>query len=284
MTIAPDRPPRACVIGWPAGHSRSPIIHGFWLAQLGLAGAYERAAVPPEEFAHFIQGLAAAGFVGANVTVPHKEAAFALCARTTETAARLQAVNTLWFEAGELCGDNTDVEGFVAALDQDAPGWADRASKAVVLGAGGAARAIVQGLLSRGIERIALVNRTKGRAMALAAQFGAPVEAFDWGDARRALADADLLVNTTSLGMSGQPTLDLDLAPLPPRAIVCDIVYVPLETEFLRAARGRGLRGVSGLGMLLHQAAPGFARWFGVKPTVTSELRRLVEADIPKGA
>ncbi|WP_026607795.1 shikimate dehydrogenase [Methylocapsa acidiphila] len=283
MTDARETPPKACIIGWPAGHSRSPMIHGFWLAELRIAGAYERAPVPPEDFARFIRNLAANGFVGANVTLPHKEAAFALCDRTTETAAKLRAANTLWIEDGELHGDNTDVEGFLAALDQDAPGWADRSGKAVVLGAGGAARAIVHALLSRGVERIVLVNRTKDRAQALAEQAGAGVVAAEWGDAS-ALAEADLLVNTTSLGMSGQPPLDLDLAPLSAGATVCDIVYVPLETELLRRARTRGLRGVSGLGMLLHQAAPGFARWFGAKPCVSPELRALVEADILKSA
>ncbi len=284
MSAKPEALPKACVIGWPAGHSRSPMIHGFWLERLGLAGAYERAAVPPEDFTRFIHDLGRAGFVGGNVTLPHKEAAFALCARPTETARKLAAANTLWFEAGALCGDNTDVEGFLAALDQDAPGWADRAGKAVVLGAGGAARAIVHALLTRGFERIALVNRTLARAMALAAASGALVEAVDWRGTGAALAEADLLVNTTSLGMVGQPPLDLNLSPLPTRAVVCDIVYVPLETPLLRAAEARGLRGVSGLGMLLHQAAPGFARWFGVRPAVTAELRALVEADILKGA
>lgn len=282
MTGDHNAPPKACVIGWPAGHSRSPIIHGYWLAQHKIAGAYERAAIPPQDFPRFIRDLAGNGFVGANVTLPHKQAAFELCDWTTETAARLQAVNTLWLEDGKLCGDNTDVEGFLAALDHDAAGWDEHIGKAVVLGAGGAARAIVHALLSRGLERIALINRTKERALELAAQFGAAIEAVGWEDLGRALDNADLLVNTTSLGMKGQPPLALDLAPMSPRAVVCDIVYVPLQTELLRAAEARGLRGVSGLGMLLHQAAPGFARWFGVRPVVTSELRALVEADILK--
>jgi len=282
MSPESSHQPKACVIGWPAGHSRSPIIHGYWLAQHGLAGSYERAAVAPEDFASFVHDFARNGFVGANVTLPHKQAAFELCDATTETAAKLQAVNTLWLEDGKLRGDNTDVEGFLAALDQEAPGWAAHAGKAVVLGAGGAARAIIQALLLCGVKKITLINRTKDRALELAGQAGAAVEAADWAEPGRALSDADLLVNTTSLGMKGQPPLEIDLGPLPAQAVVSDIVYVPLETELLRMAKARGLRGVSGLGMLLHQAAPGFSRWFGVRPIVTAELRALVEADILK--
>lgn len=273
---------KACVIGWPAGHSRSPLIHGFWLSRLKIPGSYERVAVPPEDFKAFIRSLPSKGFAGANVTLPHKQAAFELCDWTTETAARLQAVNTLWFEAGQLKGDNTDVEGFLAALDQDARGWDAAAQKAVVLGAGGAARAIVHGLSLRGFRSIAIVNRTRARALELADQLGVAADAIDWAERADALANADLLVNTTSLGMKGEPLLEIDLSPLPKNAVVCDIVYVPLETGLLREARALGLRGVSGLGMLLHQAAPSFARWFGVKPEVTAELRALVEADILK--
>ncbi|SFJ98976.1 shikimate dehydrogenase [Methylocapsa palsarum] len=272
--------PKACVIGWPVSHSRSPMIHGFWLDQLKIAGSYEREAVAPQDFPEFAHSLAARGFAGGNVTLPHKEAAFALCSRTTQTARMLQAVNTLWFEDGLLCGDNTDAEGFLGALDQDAPGWADRAENAVVLGAGGAARAILFALLQRGVKQISLANRTKARADDLARHFGPAVESIAYDALPAALKHAGLLVNTTSLGMKGQPPLDVDLAPLPAFAVVCDIVYVPLETDLLAAARKRGLRAVSGLGMLLHQAVPGFERWFGTRPSVSQELRALVEADI----
>jgi len=268
------------VIGWPVAHSRSPMIHGFWLTRHGIEGSYARAAVAPDQLEAFLRGLAAQGYVGANVTLPYKERAFELCAIATETASRLGAVNTLWLEDGRLHGDNTDVAGFLDALDQDAPGWDACKGAAVVLGAGGAARAIVDALLVRGIERIIVVNRTRARAEDIAARAGERASSADWDACAEVLGAADLLVNTTSLGMIGQPPLEIDLAALPPTAVVCDIVYVPRETELLRLAGARGLRAVSGVGMLLHQAVPGFRRWFGVTPLVTPELRRLVEADI----
>lgn len=280
MTLSSPRPPKACVIGWPVAHSRSPSIHRFWLERLHIAGSYELAAVTPEDFASFARGLSRHGFIGANVTLPHKETAFLLCDVTFPAAERLKAVNTLWIEAGQLHGDNTDCAGFLGAMDQEAPGWDKTPSTAVVLGAGGAARAIVHALQSRGMQPILVANRTKARAINLAADFGAPVEVLDFGDLPGAMAGAGLLVNTTSLGMRGQPPLSLDLAPLPARAIVSDIVYVPLETPLVTAAKARGLKTVPGLGMLLHQAVPGFARWFGRRPEVTAELRRLIEADI----
>ncbi|MGH6800032.1 MAG: shikimate dehydrogenase [Methylocella sp.] len=272
--------PKACVIGWPVAHSRSPLIHRFWLERLKIEGSYEPAAVAPAGFPGFVQGLARQGFAGANVTLPHKQKAFELCDVTTGTAARLKVVNTLWIEAGKLCGDNTDAAGFAGALDQDAPGWDMNSSKAVVIGAGGAARAIVYALKLRGMKRIFLINRTKERALEFALDFGASIEVEDFPGLPGALSGANLLVNTTSLGMRGQPPLAIDLASLPRDAVVADIVYVPLETGLIEAARARGLRAVSGLGMLLHQAVPGFERWFGVKPCVTPELRNLVEADI----
>jgi shikimate dehydrogenase len=275
--------PKACVIGWPVAHSRSPLIHRFWLERLKIAGAYELAAVAPDDFPAFVRGLARNGFVGANVTLPHKQSAFELCDVTFPAAKRLKAVNTLWIEAGKLCGDNSDCHGFLGALDQDAPGWDQGSRTAVVLGAGGAARAIVHALQLRGMTRIFLVNRTRERAEKLAGDFEAPAEVVDFVDLPGAMAGAGLLVNTTSLGMRGQPALMVDLAPLPPRAIVSDIVYVPLETLLVKGAKARGLRAVSGVGMLLHQAVPGFERWFGEKPHVTAELRGLVEADILAG-
>jgi len=276
---------RAFVVGYPIAHSRSPMIHNFWLARAGIDGRYERVAVPPEAFGVFLQGLAAEGFVGGNVTVPHKEAAFRGVEVEDSVARALEAVNTIWLEGGVLKGANTDVAGFLANLDQSAPGWDRRAGRepldrAVVLGAGGAARAVLYGLLERRIGEIILANRTLARAEALASHFGPKVRVVSWEDAGAALEGAGLLVNTTSLGMKGQPPLDLDLAALPSSSLVTDIVYVPLETPLLAAARGRGLRTVDGLGMLLHQAVPGFERWFGVRPVVDAELRALVVADI----
>jgi shikimate dehydrogenase len=276
--------PKACVIGWPVAHSRSPLIHGFWLDQLKIDGSYELAAVAPAGFPAFVRDLARQGFAGANVTLPHKQTAFDVCDATTTTAASLKTVNTLWIESGKLRGDNTDAAAFAGALDQEAPGWDINSGKAVVIGAGGAARAIVYALKLRGMKRIFLINRTKERALELASDFGASIDVVDFPGLPGALVSASLLVNTTSLGMRGQPPLAIDLAPLPPDAVVADIVYVPLETALMRAARARGIRAVSGIGMLLHQAVPGFERWFGVKPCVTSELRSLVEADIAAGS
>ncbi len=272
--------PRACVVGWPIAHSRSPLIHSFWLRSLGIDGVYDRVAVRPGEFAEFAEGIGRAGLIGANVTVPHKEAAFLACGRLTANAGDLGAVNTLWREKGELCGDNTDVVGFLANLDEQAPGWRDETQNADVIGAGGAARAVIQALISAGTERIVIVNRTVDRAERLAPRFARAVRAAPWSVLPPLLTDADLLVNATSLGMTGQPALEIDLDPLGARAIVADIVYVPLETPLLTAARLRGLRAINGLGMLLHQAAPGFERWFGVRPAVTPELRALIEANI----
>jgi shikimate dehydrogenase len=240
--------------------------------------------VPPGAFAEFAARIGANGLVGANVTVPHKEAAYAVCDKVTKTAAELGAVNTLWREGDELWGDNTDVAGFLANLDEHAPDWRERADVAIVLGAGGAARAVVSGLLSRRVEKLIIVNRTLDRAQRLADHFAGRVVARNWADLPALLEQAGLLVNTTSLGMAGQPPLDIDLAPLAAGAIVADIVYVPLETPLLAAARAQGLRTVEGLGMLLHQAAPSFERWFGARPKVTLELRALIEADVAKSS
>jgi shikimate dehydrogenase len=277
--------PRAFVIGWPIAHSRSPLIHNYWLKTLGLPGSYERVAVRPEALMDFLGSFANEGFVGGNVTIPHKEGAFALCAETTPRATLLRAVNTLWMEGGLLHGDNTDAAGFLSSLDADAPSWAERCEKAVVIGAGGAARSIVSAIMSRSRYRMTLINRSQARGVELIALAHAidparAIELADFSVLRDCLAGTDLLVNTTSLGMANQPPLDIDLTPLPDRAVVADIVYVPLETELLAAARARGLRTSGGLGMLLHQAVPGFARWFGKVPEVTPELRDLVVRDI----
>jgi len=271
-------PPAACLIGWPAAHSRSPLIHHYWLRTLGIAGGYVIEAVPPDEFKDFLFRLSLRGFVGANVTRPHKESALAL-SKPDARARAVGAANTLWFENGELCSTNTDVEGFINNLDASAPGW-DGCEDALVLGAGGAARAVVFGLLDRGIKRVHLANRTVARARALADQFGASVLPVAWDALGDILPRAGLLVNTTSLGMKGQPPLEIDVARLPPSAVVADLVYVPLDTPLLTASRTCALKTADGLGMLLHQAVRGFELWFGQRPEVTAELRALVEADL----
>jgi shikimate dehydrogenase len=268
----------ACLIGWPAAHSRSPLIHHYWLRTLGIEGGYNIEAVPPEGFAEFVLHLSTHGFVGANVTIPHKERALAL----TKPDARARAVgaaNTLWYEGDELCSTNTDIEGFIYNLDACAPGW-DKVEDALVLGAGGSSRAVLFGLMERGVKRVHLANRTMERAGALADQFGASVLPVAWDAIGELLPRAKLLVNTTSLGMHGQPALELDVSRLPPDAAVADLVYVPLQTPLLAAARARGLKTADGLGMLLHQAVRGFELWFGQRPEVTPELRELVEADL----
>ena len=272
---------RAFVVGHPISHSRSPIIHGFWLDRAGIPGSYERIDIAPAELPAFLRSLAAVGYVGGNVTIPHKEAACSLVDEATPRAARLGAVNTLWFERGRLIGDNTDGEGFLASVSQTiGPGWADGIETALLLGAGGAARAIVGALLDAGIPRIIVANRTEARARDLARIAPDRIEGLPWAALPKCLSRANLLVNTTQCGMAGQPRLEFDVTCLPADAIVADIIYVPLETELLAAARAYGLRTVTGLGMLLHQAVPGFERWFGIRPEVTPELRVLIESDI----
>lgn len=270
---------KAFVIGHPIAHSRSPKIHGHWLKAYGIAGSYEAIDVAPGDLASFIAGLRENGFRGGNVTIPHKEAVFGLVERRDSAAELIGAVNTLWFEDGRLWGGNTDAHGFAANLDEYAPGWAAN-GPAVVLGAGGAARAVVHALKERGVRDIRILNRTLERAAELRDRFGDGVSAHRLEAAGELLADAGLLVNTTALGMHGNEGLPADPAALPDTAIVTDIVYVPLETPLLAAARARGLACVDGLGMLLHQAVPGFERWFGKRPEVTAELRDLVLADL----
>jgi len=272
------KPRAACLIGWPAAHSRSPLIHHYWLRTLGIEGGYVIEAVPPDEFKDFLFRLSHRGFVGANVTIPHKERALAL-SKPDERASAVGAANTLWYQDGELCSTNTDVEGFIDNLNSSAPGW-ETAEDALVLGAGGSARAVVFGLLERGVKRVHLANRTTERARALSDQFGARVLPVAWDAIGDLLPRAGLLVNTTSLGMLGQPALELDVDLLPSHAVVADLVYVPLQTPLLAATRARGLKTADGLGMLLHQAVRGFELWFGQRPQVTSELRSLVEADL----
>ncbi len=274
---------RACVMGHPIAQSRSPMLHGYWLTQHGIAGEYDRQDVPPDGFADFFKGFRAAGYIGGNVTAPHKQTALKLMAHIDGAAQAIGAINTIWLEGEDWVGGNTDAHGFIANLDDRAPGWDSTAKTAVLLGAGGATRAIIYALRLRGLAVI-LVNRTRATADALAAGFNATpgplVSVMDWDRMADALARADLLVNATVLGMLGKPAMKIDLTALPPAATVCDIVYVPLETGLLRQARTRGHRTVDGLGMLLHQAVPAFARWFGVTPSVTPELRHLIEADI----
>jgi len=275
-----NKPRAACLLGWPAAHSRSPLIHHYWLRTLGIAGGYTIEAIPPEGFAEFVLRLAAHGFVGANVTIPHKERALALTV-PDDRARAVGAANTLWYADGELRSTNTDVEGFINNLDACAPGW-DRVDDVLVLGAGGSSRAVVFGLTERGIKRVYLANRTLTRAQALAEQFGAHVLPVAWDGVGELLPRAELLVNTTSLGMHGQPALDIDVGLLPLHAVVADLVYVPLETALLSSARARGLKTADGLGMLLHQAVRGFELWFGQRPEVTPELRALIESDLTK--
>jgi shikimate dehydrogenase len=276
---------RAFIVGHPIKHSRSPLIHGYWLKTHGIAGTYERIDIEPVNFGNFLKSFHENGFAGGNVTIPHKEAAFAGVARRTERAERLGAVNTLWVENGVLWGDNTDVLGFMTHLDLSlGTGWEQDVDTALVLGAGGAARGIVAGLQDRPLKRILVANRTISKAQELVRhleRFSAvELEALAWENLDRALPQSQLIINTTSLGMAGQPPLLLDFAHAPGNAIVSDIVYVPLRTPLLAAAEAHGLRTIDGLGMLLHQAAPGFERWFGARPEVTPELRDLIVADL----
>ena len=271
----------ACVIGWPVAQSRSPVIHRYWLKLYGLEGAYGQEAVRPEEIAEFLKTLGSHGYAGANVTLPHKEAALAAADRADQAATTIGAANTLWLDAkGLLHASNTDAYGFMTHLAQEAPDWNKGKRPVMVLGAGGAARAILQGLIEAGASKILLANRTGDRAKALAQSFGPRVSVVPWEDRSKALAGCGLLVNTTSLGMTGKPPLDINTSALPLDAIVADIIYSPLETPLLAAAVGRGNRTVDGLGMLLHQAVPGFEHWFGVRPEVTPALRAHVAAHL----
>jgi shikimate dehydrogenase len=268
----------AGVVGWPVGHSLSPRLHGFWLDRHGIDGAYLPLAVAPERFESALRGLGDMGFRGVNVTVPYKQTALALCDEVAPLAARIGAVNTLVFEDGRLKGSNTDAFGFLENLRQGAPAWDPAAGPALILGAGGAARAVAVALLDAGAAELRLTNRTAARAEALAQELGGPVTAVPWEARGAVLEDLALLINTTSLGMAGQPPFELDLTTLPAGALVTDIVYAPLETDLLARARARGNPVVDGLGMLLHQARPGFETWFGVAPEVTAELRSFVLA------
>jgi shikimate dehydrogenase len=271
---------RACVIGWPIDHSRSPAIHNYWLKRYGLDGEYTKIAVPPADLGEFLKGLSGHDLQGCNVTFPHKEAAFRFADETEASARAVEAANTLWLENGRLFAANTDTYGFMTYLGLQAPEWKNRDAPVAVLGAGGAARAIVFGFLEAGVPEVRVFNRSEDRAEALARQFGSRVTPCSWNDRLRLAADASVIVNATSVGLKGEGSLALDFSVFDERSVVADIVYVPLETEFIRDARARGLKVVDGLGMLLHQAVPGFEKWFGIRPEVTAELFEMIVADI----
>ena len=268
----------AGVMGWPVGHSLSPLLHGYWLTAHAIDGAYVPLAVKPDDFESAVRMLPQLGFAGANVTIPHKQAALAAVDELDDVAVRIGAVNTIVVRRdGRLWGTNTDAYGFLENLKAKHPAWDPAAGPAVVIGAGGAARAVVVALLDAGVASVRLTNRSRARAEALARDLDAKkIEVTDWDMRVSALAGACLLVNTTSLGMTGQPPLDLDLAHLPQAAAVYDIVYVPLDTDLLKAAKGAGHPTIDGIGMLLHQARPGFAAWFGIEPVVDQALTTYV--------
>ena len=278
-----DRNNTVFICGWPVAHSRSPIIHNYWIKHHKIEAKYTKQPISPQDFPIFINNLVEYSYLGGNVTLPHKETAYELVKHLDPVAKRLGAVNTLWIENGQLHGANTDGHGFLANLDQFAVGWDDLDKKqqtVIVLGAGGAARAIVDAIVSRGFQNIKIVNRTVSRAKKLASVFGNDTSAHEWQELPKLLQNTGLLVNTTSLGMEGKAPLEIDLDPLPSNCLVNDIVYVPLKTPLLKQAALRDLIAVDGLGMLLHQAVPGFEKWFGVRPKVTDELRRLVIDDL----
>ncbi len=270
---------KAGVIGWPITQSRSPLIHGTWLEEQGIEGSYEKYSVAPDELPSFIQNLKQNGFAGLNLTIPHKEQVLSLVDEITHEAKAIGAANTLWFEQDKLIAGNTDGYGFLTHLQTSAPKW-QASMPALILGAGGAARAIIYALLQAGVPEIILTNRTAQRADQLAKEFGNKISTISWESKEQALSRCGLLVNSTSLGMTGKPALEINIDTLPPQAVVYDIVYAPLETDLLKAARQKGLEAVDGLGMLLHQAVPGFEKWFGTRPQVTQALYEKVVQDL----
>ncbi|MCQ0969332.1 shikimate dehydrogenase (plasmid) [Paracoccus sp. TK19116] len=273
----PTHVPLAGVIGMPIAHSRSPLLHGHWLKTYGIAGHYVPMAIMPEHLAEVLRILPRAGFVGLNVTIPHKEAVLTLADVVTDRAALIGAANTLIFRAdGKIHADNTDGYGFIANLRQHAPDWQPDDGPAAVIGAGGAARAVVASLLDSGVRELRITNRTRMRAEQIKAEFGARVVVYEWAQAGNMLQGAATVVNATSLGMTGKQPLRVPLDALEPGALVNDLVYAPLETPFLAEAKARGCRTVDGLGMLLHQAAPGFERWFGQRPAIDDDTRAAV--------
>ncbi len=277
----PSRFLLAGVMGWPVMHSRSPLLHNYWFQRHGLAGTYVPLAIAPERLGPALRALHPLGFAGCNLTIPHKQAAMGLVDEVDSVAKRIGAISCVSVKAdGSLAGTNNDCFGFIENLRQTVPTWRADAGPAVVLGAGGGARAVAYALMREGVAEIRVINRSAERAQALAAEFGRPLEALSWDRRHDALAGAALVVNTTSQGMVGQPALDLRLDALPASAIAADIVYVPLETPFLAAARARGHRTVNGLGMLLHQGRPAWKAWFGIETEVTDELRGVLERSL----
>ena len=276
-----DRFLLAGVMGWPVMHSRSPLLHNFWFKQHGLAGTYVPLAIEPRGLAAALRALHPLGFAGVNLTIPHKQHAMTLVDEVDTVAVRIGAISCVVVRPdGTLFGSNNDCYGFIHNLKQEQPGWRAGAGPIVVLGAGGGARAVCYGLLQEGAREIRLVNRTLARAKGIAAEFGDVIEALSWEERHDALEGAAMVVNATSQGMSGQPALDIRLDQLPKGALAADIIYVPLETPFLAAARMRGNRTVNGLGMLLHQGRPAWKAWFGIDTQVTPELRTLLEQSL----
>ncbi len=282
--MAEVMPPRfllASVMGWPVMHSRSPMLHNYWMRQHALTGVYVPLAIQPDGLAAALRALHPLGFSGCNLTLPHKQTAMAVVDEVDEVARRIGAISCVTVRAdGSLAGTNNDCFGFIHNLKQEYPNWRADAGPAVVLGAGGGARAVCYALMQAGATEIRVVNRSFARAQSLAADFGAPLQALPWEQRHAALDGAAMAVNTTSLGMAGQPALDIRLDALPKTALAADIIYIPLETPLLAAARRRGNRTSNGLGMLLHQARPAWKLWFGIEPAVTVELREMMERSL----
>lgn len=273
---------KSCIIGYPARHSRSPLIHNYWINKYGIDGIYEINEIMPLDIELYLESFKEKCYAGANITIPYKELVFNISDIKSNSALRIGAANTIWVDRGLLYCDNTDVDGFLNSLDNEAPSWDENLSKCIVLGAGGAARAVIFGLLARGAREVVIVNRSIAKARAIASAFQGNIRCCEWDRLDDEIVQANFIVNTTSLGMKGQPSLDLNLQNVAATAVVCDIVYVPLETEFIIKARSTGLRAVGGLGMLLHQAAPSFEKWFHIRPEITPELRQIIEADVRK--
>lgn len=271
---------KACVIGWPVQHSRSPLIHNYWLRKYKISSTYERRPLELQEVSNFIASLANSEFIGCNVTLPYKETVYLAVSKADDIAKRLGAANTVYLKDGVVWGTNTDGEGFIAALQQSYPALQLRGKSASIIGAGGAAKAIVGALLDEGVESVGVINRTPERIHSLQRQFGPRIFEIKEHATQAELAARELLINTTSLGMDGQPSLELDISSLNSKALVADIIYAPLETALIRKAKALGNPTLGGLGMLLHQAVRGFELWFGVRPEVTSGLYKLVADDI----
>jgi len=277
----PDRFLLAGVMGWPVMHSRSPMMHNYWFKKHGLAGTYVPLAIRPEHLSAALRGLHPLGFAGVNVTIPHKQEAMKMVHEVDTLAKSIGAISCVIVRSdGSLAGTNNDCYGFMHAVRQEQPGWRADAGPVVVIGAGGGSRAVCYGLAQEGAREIRVVNRTLARAKGIAQEFGGPIRALPWEQRREVLEGAAMVVNTTSCGMVGQPALDIELDKLPQSALVADIIYIPLETPFLAAARRRGNSTINGLGMLLNQGRPAWKAWFGIEPEVTAELRAIVEKTI----